>query len=48
MDSLMNLVLEQCEEIIGGEKKHEFEEIFLRGNNGTLLDFLTRSPVHQC
>ena len=40
LDALMNIVLEQVEEIINGEKKHEFEEVFLRGNNGKMSDHL--------
>jgi len=37
LDPLMNIVLEQCEEYINGVKKHEFDELFIRGNNGKAI-----------
>ncbi|KAK7205006.1 U6 small ribonucleoprotein F [Myxozyma melibiosi] len=33
VDGYMNIVLEQSEEYVDGELKHEYGDVFIRGNN---------------
>ncbi|MHA1166995.1 MAG: LSM domain-containing protein [Candidatus Hodarchaeales archaeon] len=39
-DMYMNLILEECEEFIGGEKKARLGRAFLRGNNILFIRYL--------
>lgn len=36
VDGYMNIALEKTEEFVGGQLKHKYGDVFIRGNNGKM------------
>ena len=59
VDGYMNIALEKTEEYVGGQLKHKYGDVFIRGNNGrglctdifrherVLTDFVTVLYISQ-
>lgn len=45
LDGYMNISMEQTEEYINGQLRNKYGDAFIRGNNGTLLLFVSLCSI---